>query len=77
MKTIVAFAVFNCLFLISCLQQYGLAAPASQANEDVAAVSSDVKRDAEYRDALFAIYGCRVYKAASAVRAKLQVIFTD
>ena len=75
METTLGFAVLNCLLLINCLQQFGLAAPTLQANEDVAAVSSDVKRDVEYRNALFSIYTCRVQKAADAVRNKLQVIF--
>ena len=75
METTLAFAVLNCLLFINCLQQFGLAAPTLQANEDVTAVSSDVKRDVEYRNALFSIYTCRVQKAADAVRNKLQVIF--
>ena len=47
-----------------------------QANENAVAVSSDFKRDVEYRNSLFSIYSCRVQKAADAVRNKLQVILT-
>ena len=43
------------------------------ADEDVAIISSDVKRGADYRNALFGVYSCRVKKAADAVRDKFQV----
>ena len=65
--------VLNYLF-VNCLQQFSLAAPILQANENAVAVSSDVKRDVEYRNSLFSIYSCRAQKAADAVRNKLQVI---
>ena len=71
MKTALVSTVLNCLLLINCLQQFGLAAPL-QANEDVVA---GVKRDVGYRNSLFSTYSCRVQKAADAVTNKLQVIF--
>ena len=43
------------------LQELSLAAP------------SHVKRDQEYRNALFDAYGCRVLKAADVLRNKLNV----
>ena len=75
MKTILASAVFECLLLISSLQQFSLAVPVWQANEDGAVVSADTKRDAEYRNAQFSAYICRVQKAANLVRIKLEVSF--
>ena len=75
MKAVLTFAVLDCILLFCCLQQFGLAAPTVQADGDIAAVSSDVKRDAEYRNALFGVYSCHVQKAAGAVRDKLQVRF--
>ena len=49
-------------FLLICsLQQPSLAAP------------GHVKRDQKYVKALFDVYGCRVVKAASLVRSKLNV----
>ena len=49
-------------FLLICyLQEFSLAAP------------SHVKRDQEYRNALFDAYGCRVLKATDAVKNKLDV----
>ena len=68
MKIIVAFAVLNCLFIIN--GSYSLAAPT---NEDAVTVTSDAKRDAEYRNSLFSVYTCRVKKATDAVLNKLQV----
>ena len=73
MKTALAFAVLECFLLINCLQQFGLALPMMQGDEDTAAITSDVKRDAEYRNALFGVYHCRVKKAAETCDAKLQV----
>ena len=74
MKTDLAFAVLECFLLINCLQQhFGLAFPTMQGDEDTATITSDVKRDAEYRNALFGVYHCRVKKAAEACDAKLQV----
>jgi len=76
MKTVLAFAVFECILLISFLQQLSSAAPTLQTNdEDVAVISADVKRDAEYRNAQFSSYICRVQKAADLVRTKLNVSF--
>ena len=74
MKAALTFAVLECILFFCCLQQFGLAAPTVEADKDIAAVSSDVKRGAEYRNALFGVYSCRVKKAADAVRDKLQVI---
>ena len=55
-----------CLLLIICfLQEFSLAAP------------THLKRDKEYRNALFNAYGCRVLKAADLVRNKLNVSNTD
>ena len=49
-------------FLLICyLQELSLAA------------LTHVKRDQEYRNALFDAYGCRILKAAEAVRNKLNV----
>ena len=75
MKVVLAFALLECLLLFCCLQQFGLAAPTVEAKDDIAAVSFDVKRDADYRNALFGVYTCRVKKAADAVKDKLQVKF--
>ena len=77
MKTALVFAVLECFLFINCLQHFGLAAPTSQTNslEDVSAVSSDVKRDADNRNALFGAYICRVTKATNVVVSKLQVRF--
>ena len=74
MKAVSVFAVLGCFLFINCLQQFGLAAPAmSESNEDVVAVSSDVKRGAEYRNALFGVYTCRVNKASAAVVDEIEV----
>ena len=73
MKTVLTFAVLECILFFCCLQQFGLAAPTVGADEDVAIISSDVKRGADYRNALFGVYSCRVKKATDAVRDKLQV----
>ena len=54
-----------CLLLICFLQEFSLAAP------------THLKRDKEYRNALFNAYGCRVLKAADLVRSKLNVSNTD
>ena len=77
MKTALAFAVLECLLLINCLQHFALGAPTLQTNSlsDISAVSSDVKRDTENRNALFGAYTCRVRKAISVVSTKLQVSF--
>ena len=75
MKPVLAFAVLECLLLFCCLQQFGLAVPTVEAKDDVAAVSFDVKRGAEYRNALFGVYTCRVKKAADAVKDTLQIRF--
>jgi len=77
MNTATTFAVFHCLLLIGCFQMLCMAAPTLQANNDAPIVlnSSDIKKDADYRNILFGIYSCQVKKAADAVRAKLQVIF--
>ena len=49
-------------FLLNChLQELSLAAP------------THVKRDQEYRNALFDAYGCRILEAADVVRNKLDV----
>jgi len=79
MKAVLVFAVFDFLLLISFLQQLSSAAPTFQANdhEDVAVISADVKRDAEYRNAQFGAYICRVQKAVDLVRNKLNVSFTE
>ena len=53
--------LLGCILLICCLQELSSAAP------------THVKRDQEYRNALFDEYGCRVQKAADAVRSKLNV----
>ena len=66
--------VSQCLLFSSFLAQISLAAPTSQAGKDVVAVTSDAKRDAEYRNLLFGAFACRVKKAADVVRTKLQVI---
>ena len=73
MKTVLTFAVLECILFFCCLQQIGLAAPTVGADEDVAIISPDVKRGADYRNALFGVYSCRVKKAADAVRDKFQV----
>jgi len=75
MKPVLAFTVFECILLISFLQQLSSAAPTLQTNEDVAVVSADVKRDAEYRNAQFSAYICHVQKVADIVRTKLNVSF--
>ena len=72
MKPVLAFAVLECLLLFCCLQQF---APTVRAKEDVVAISSDVKRGVEYRNALFGVYTCHVKKAADVVKDKLQVRF--
>ena len=53
--------LLGCVLLICYFQELSLAAP------------THVKRDKEYRNALFNEYGCRIQKAAEAVRAKLNV----
>ena len=53
--------LLGCFLLIWYLQEPSLAAP------------THVKRDQEYRNALFDAYGCRVLKAAEAVRNKLDI----
>ena len=53
--------LLGCFLLICYFQELSLAAP------------SHVKRDQEYRNALFDAYGCRVLKATDAVRNKLKV----
>ena len=73
MKAILIFAVLKYVLFFCCLQQFGLAAPTLGADEDVAIISSDVKRGADYRNALFGMYSCRVKKATDAVGDKLQV----
>ena len=73
MKTALVFAVLQCFLLINCLQQLASAVPPSRANEDVVAVSSDDKRGAEYRNALFGVYVCHVKKATEAVTDKIEV----
>ena len=74
MKAVSVLAVLECFLFINSLQQLGWAAPTmSESNEDVVAVSSDVKRDAEYRNALFGVYACRVKKAAAATVDKIEV----
>ena len=73
MKAVLTFAVLECILFFCCLQQFGLAAPTVGANEDVAIISSDVKRGADYRNALFGVYSCRVKKATDSVGDKLQV----
>ena len=73
MKTALVFAVLECFLLINCLQQLALAAPPSRANEDVVAMSSDAKKGAEYRNALFGVYVCHVKKATGAVTDKIEV----
>ena len=61
---------------ISFLQQLSSAALTLQANdhEDVVV---DVKRDAEYRNAQFSSYICRVHKAIELVTSKLNVSFKE
>ena len=49
MKAVLTFAVIDCILFFCCLQQFGLAAPTVEAGEDLAAVSSDIKRDAKSR----------------------------
>ena len=76
MNTDLTFAVFHCFLLIGCFQMLGMAAPTLQANNNAPIVSnsSDIKRDAEYRNILFGMYSCRIKKAADAVRAKLEFL---
>ena len=71
---IVLVLVLECLLFSSFLAQISEAASNLQATEDQAAVSFDVKRDAEYRNSLFGAYICRVMKATERVKANLQVI---
>ena len=59
MKSLTGLLAFCLLF--SYLQELSLAAP------------THVKRDEEYRNALFNAYGCRVLKAADLVRSKVNV----
>ena len=73
MKTALTFAVLEYILFFCCLQQFGLAAPTVGADEDISIISSDVKRGAVYRNALFGVYSCRVKKATDAVRDKLKV----
>ena len=75
MKTVLAFAVLEYLLLINCMERFGSATPTMQTNslEDISAVSSDVKRDAENRNALFGAYICHIHKATNLVVNTLQV----
>ena len=73
MKAISNLELLKCFFLFCSLQQLSLAALTVKRNEDVAAVSFDIKRGADYRNALFGVYSCRVKKATDAVKSKLQV----
>ena len=73
MKTALVFAVLECFLLINYLQQLASAAPPLRANEDVVAIPSDIKRGAEYRNALFGVYVCHVKKATEAVTDKIEV----
>ena len=73
MKTALLFEVLQCFLLINCLQQLALAAPSLRPNEDVVAISSDAKRDVEYRNALFGVYVCHVKKATEAITDKIEV----
>ena len=73
MKTAIVFAVLECFLLINCLQKLASAAPPLRATEDVVAIPSDVKRGAEYRNALFGTYVCHVKKATEAVTDKIKV----
>ena len=41
----------------------GLGCSSFDSNEDVVTISSDIKRGAEYRNALFGVYVCHVKKA--------------
>ena len=79
MKTALAFAVLECLVLITCMEHFGLAAPTLQTNslEDVPAVLSDVKRGAENRNAHFGAYICRIQKATTVVVKKLRVSYFE
>ena len=80
MKTALALVVLECLLLITCLQHFGMAAPALQENDlnDVSATSSaDAKRAAEDRNVHFSAYLCRVTRVISIVTAKLQVSFRE
>ena len=72
MKAVSVLAMLECFLLINCLQQLELAAPTmSESNEDVVAVSLNVKRDAKYRNALFGVYACHVKKATAAIVDKV------
>ena len=73
MKAVLTFAVLDCILFFCCLQQFGLAAPTVEADENLDAVSSDIKRDAEYRNVLFGVYACRVKKATEATVDKIEV----
>ena len=75
MKSVIAFTLLEYLLLSCYLQPFSLAFPTMVGNEDTAVASADVKRDADYRNALFGVYSCRVKKAADAVDNKLQVKF--
>ena len=78
MKTVLAFALLEYCLLLCCLRHFGLAVPTMVGKEDAdhaAVASADIKRDADYRNALFGVYSCRVKKAADAVDDKLQVRF--
>ena len=61
MKSLTGLGFLGCFLLICYFQELSLAAP------------SHVKRDQEYRNALFDAYGCRVLKAADVLRNKLNV----
>ena len=61
MKSLKGLGLLGCFLLICYLQELSLAAP------------THVKRDQEYRNALFDAYGCRVLKAADVLRNKLNV----
>ena len=73
MKIALVSAVLECFLLINCSQQLASAAPPLRATEDVVAISSDAKRDTEYRNALFGVYICRVKKATEAITDKIEV----
>ena len=72
MKTFLSVAVLGSTLLTSIFLQFSLAAPTVLTNNlDVA--SSDIKRDANNRNALFGAYICRVQKVADRVTTMLNV----
>ena len=77
MNTASTFAILNYLLLIGCFQLLSMAAPTLQAKKDVPILSSDIKRDVQYRNTLFGTYYCHVKKATEAITAKLEVILID